>query len=275
MLWALDRAEDVLRWYREFIAQRPGGSEWLLRLPDRAGDGAIPGASLEREDVRHRLGLHAATRQMRRLPPSAPSSVRRPSIGWGRSPTRPSTACSTGSTRRATSGTGRPTSSRRSRTRPSPSTSNTARSCRPGSRPCTSTRSMAWPDGWPRTPRPGTTATPSGAWSSSGSVPIRLITTHMIAWARTTGEELHPFSAGGAYVNMMMDASDEGSRPGARLLPRPLRAPGEDQGPVRPAQPLPRQPEHQAGLIATQAIATPGNIMRPGPETRDLLPVFY
>ncbi|MEZ4505665.1 MAG: FAD-binding oxidoreductase [Thermomicrobiales bacterium] len=32
----------------------------------------------------------------------------------------------------------------------------------------------------------------------------------MTAWARSYWEALHPYSAGGAYVNMMMDASDEG-----------------------------------------------------------------
>jgi FAD/FMN-containing dehydrogenase len=32
----------------------------------------------------------------------------------------------------------------------------------------------------------------------------------MIAWARAYWAALHPFSAGGAYVNMMMDAGDEG-----------------------------------------------------------------
>jgi FAD/FMN-containing dehydrogenase len=32
----------------------------------------------------------------------------------------------------------------------------------------------------------------------------------MIAWARAYWAALHPYSAGGAYVNMMMDSSDEG-----------------------------------------------------------------
>jgi FAD/FMN-containing dehydrogenase len=32
----------------------------------------------------------------------------------------------------------------------------------------------------------------------------------MIDWARSYWRELHPYSAGGAYVNMMMDAADEG-----------------------------------------------------------------
>jgi FAD/FMN-containing dehydrogenase len=32
----------------------------------------------------------------------------------------------------------------------------------------------------------------------------------MIAWTRRYWEAVHPYSAGGAYVNMMMDAMDEG-----------------------------------------------------------------
>jgi FAD/FMN-containing dehydrogenase len=32
----------------------------------------------------------------------------------------------------------------------------------------------------------------------------------MIDWTRRYWEAMHPYSAGGAYVNMMMDAADEG-----------------------------------------------------------------
>ena len=32
----------------------------------------------------------------------------------------------------------------------------------------------------------------------------------MIAWTRADWAALHPYSAGGAYINMMMDATDEG-----------------------------------------------------------------
>jgi FAD/FMN-containing dehydrogenase len=32
----------------------------------------------------------------------------------------------------------------------------------------------------------------------------------MIAWTKAYWEAMHPYSAGGAYVNMMMDAADEG-----------------------------------------------------------------
>ena len=42
-------------------------------------------------------------------------------------------------------------------------------------------------------------------------------------WTVAYQEALHPYSAGGAYVNMMME---EGTGPRARQLPRQLRPPG-------------------------------------------------
>ena len=33
----------------------------------------------------------------------------------------------------------------------------------------------------------------------------------MIAWAREYWAALHPYSAGGAYINFMMDEADEGT----------------------------------------------------------------
>jgi FAD/FMN-containing dehydrogenase len=36
-------------------------------------------------------------------------------------------------------------------------------------------------------------------------------TERLTAWTRSYWRALHPYSAGGAYVNMMMDAADEGS----------------------------------------------------------------
>ena len=66
------------------------------------------------------------------------------------------TARSTRSSPPATSGTGGPTSSARSRTRRSSATSSSASSCRPGSRRCTSTRSTA---------RPTASARPTTPWA--------------------------------------------------------------------------------------------------------------
>jgi len=61
-------------------------------------------------------------------------------------------------------------------------------------------------------------------------------------WARATHQAMNPWSSGGAYVNFTL-------RPwggqGAGVLPaRHLRPPGGGEGPVRPDQPVPAQPEH-------------------------------
>ena len=73
-------------------------------------------------------------------------------------------------------------------------------------------------------------------------------------WVKDYWEELHPTSAGGAYVNFLMD---EGQGPGQGLLPRQLRPAGPGQAPVRPGQHLPRQPEHPAARPARR-LARPG-----------------
>ena len=57
-------------------------------------------------------------------------------------------------------------------------------------------------------------------------------------------EALHPYSAGGAYVNMMMDEGEDRVRASYRDNYTRL---AEDQGALRPGKPVPRQPEHQAG----------------------------
>ena len=60
-------------------------------------------------------------------------------------------------------------------------------------------------------------------------------------WSIDYFEALHPYLAGGAYVNMMMD---EGAGPRPRQLPGQLRTSGAKPRGVRPGQHLPRQPEH-------------------------------
>jgi hypothetical protein len=57
---------------------------------------------------------------------------------------------------------------------------------------------------------------------------------------------LHPYSAGGAYVNMMMD---EGERASACQLSRQLSPAGRDKGGVRPREPVPSQPKHPASWL--------------------------
>ena len=157
--------------------------------------------------------------------------------------TRRCRAPSTGSTRPATSGTGAPTSSRRSPTRRSRSTRGSAPRCRPGSRPCTCTRSTAPRTTSPRPTRPGATATRGGARSSRASIPTRPTSTRSGDWTVDYFEALHPYSAGGAYVNMMMDEGQERVRASYRDNYDRLARIKAD---VRPGQPLPGQPEHPA-----------------------------
>ena len=54
---------------------------------------------------------------------------------------------------------------------------------------------------------------------------------------------LHPYSAGGAYVNFMMDEGEAG----VRYRREKLRPPHADREAVRRGEPVSRQSEHQAG----------------------------
>ena len=63
------------------------------------------------------------------------------------------------------------------------------------------------------------------------------------AGASTTSEALHPYSAGGAYVNMMMDEGQERVRASYRGNYDRLARVKAD---LRPRQHVPRQPEHRA-----------------------------
>ena len=77
----------------------------------------------------------------------------------------------------------------------------------------------------------------------------------MIDWAREYWDALHPYSAGGAYVNFMMD---EGVDRVQATYRDNYQASGGDQGQVRPPEPLPREPEHQAaGLIGAPVPVRP------------------
>ena len=60
-----------------------------------------------------------------------------------------------------------------------------------------------------RCDRRESTGTRNGPRSSSASAPIRRTMRVMTAWARAYWEAMHPYSAGGAYVNFMMDEGDE------------------------------------------------------------------
>ena len=69
-------------------------------------------------------------------------------------------------------------------------------------------------------------------------------------WSIDYFEALHPYSAGGAYVNMMMDEGQERVRASYRDNYDRL---AQHQGDVRPGQPLPRQPEHPAEGVELRA----------------------
>ena len=65
-----------------------------------------------------------------------------------------------------------------------------------------------------------------------------------IAWTRALSAAIKPFATGRVYVNFIGDEGEE--RVVASFGARGLRAPAGDQGPLRPGQPVPQQPEHQA-----------------------------
>ena len=58
MLWSMEDAAEMMRWYRSFIAKAPDdvyGFFAFLTVPPAA---AVPRASAQQEDVRHRVVLH-------------------------------------------------------------------------------------------------------------------------------------------------------------------------------------------------------------------------
>ena len=62
-------------------------------------------------------------------------------------------------------------------------------------------------------------------------------------WAKDYWEELHPTSAGGAYVNFLMDEGQDRVRASYRGNYDRLT---QGQAALRPGQRVPRQPEHPA-----------------------------
>ncbi len=48
-----------------------------------------------------------------------------------------------------------------------------------------------------------------GPASSSASIPIRRTRAKLSEWAKAYWEELHPTSAGGAYINFMMEEGQD------------------------------------------------------------------
>ena len=248
--------------------RRPGA----LRLRrHRRGDALVPRAAARRCPRSSAAGSRCSPSRRRRRSPRSCGDARpaassgatpgrttgptRCSSRSGRSARRCWSGCSrcrsprcrarsTRSTRPGCSGTGGRTSSTRSPTRRSTCTSSTARSCRPVTPPCTCTRSTAPPAGCPtdatafayrdggwagvivgRRPRPGQRRPPSRQW------------------ARDYWEELHPTSAGGAYVNFMMNEGQDRVEASYRGNYDRL---AQVKQPLRPGQHVPHQPEHPA-----------------------------
>ena len=85
-------------------------------------------------------------------------------------------------------------------------------------------------------------------------------------WSRGYQEALHPHSAGGAYVNMMMDEGQERVRASYRDNYDRLARIKAD---VRPGQPVPGEPEHRAGRLARQAGRGDVAARRAGPLQRE------
>ena len=163
MLWPLEDAAEVMRWYRGFITKAPNTINGFFAFLTVPPGPPFPGASAQQEDVRHRLVLHRPAQEGRAGVQADPrvQDARR-STSSARFRIRRSRACSTVSTRRGCSGTGRPTSCASSATRPSRCTSSTARSCRPCSRRCICIRSTARRAASRTPPRRGPTATRCG-----------------------------------------------------------------------------------------------------------------
>ena len=259
--------------------ERPARAERLLRLHLGPAGAALPRGAPSAQGLRGRLVLRRRPRGRRRGdgPAAGRAAGARCCMGLRRCRSRRSRAPSTPSTRPATSGTGAPISSRRSpttRLRPTPSSEPR---CRPGSRRCTSTRSTEPPTTSAHpTPR-GATAT--RVWGSvfAGVDHDPANAEAIRRWCVDYFEALHPYSAGGAYVNMMMDEGQERVRASyGDNYDRLARIKAH----LRPGQPLPGEPEHPAAGVGVGAAngaircgrgrgalcgVAAGGVARPGP----------
>ena len=150
----------------------------------------------------------------------------------------------------ACSGTGRPTSSTTTPTRPSTCTSSTA----PQLPTMHSTMHIYPINGAAHRAAKGDTAfsfrDANFAQVIVGVDPDPANNERMTQWARDYWLAMHPHSAGGGYVNMIMDEGEDMVKAAYRdNYPRLAR----DQGQVRPGQPVPGEPEHQARQVTLRA----------------------
>ena len=110
------------------------------------------------------------------------------------------------------------------------------------------------------TPR-GATATRAGRPVIVGVDPDPANARAITAWSVDYQEALHPHSAGGAYVNMMMDEGQERVRASYRGNYERL---ARGQGDVRPGQRLPRQPERRTRPLKERVAGGSGGAARSG-----------
>ena len=80
MLWDMDQAAEIMKWYREFIVQGAGGDQRLLRISYGAAGAAVPGRTALQEDVRHRLVLQRGARERRTRSSSRCAASGRPAF---------------------------------------------------------------------------------------------------------------------------------------------------------------------------------------------------
>ena len=193
-------------------AERAARAERLLRLPHRAAGAALPRGAPPAQGLRRRLVLRRR-RRTTAAEAMAPllDALPEPLHARRRADAAPGAA---GRLRRALPA-GRPVVLARRLRQGDPrrggrrSTPGSAPRCRRGSRRCTCTRSTAPPTTSGRPTRPGATATRAGARCSPASIPTRRNVDAIRRWSVDYFEALHPYSAGGAYVNMMMDEGQE------------------------------------------------------------------
>ena len=217
-----------MRAYREFIPAAAARAERVLRVPDRAAGPAVPGGAARPAGLRHRVVLHRRPEDAAKAmaPMLAVGTPLMHGVGRDASPG------DAGRVRRALpagravvlAGRLRPRAVRRGDRR---ARQVGQRSCRPGSRPCTCTRSTARCTTCPTPTRRSATATCTWAEVIVGVDPDpanareltrlddRLLGGHPPALRRRRLRQLH-----------------DGRRPGAREgdLSRQLRPAGTDQG---------------------------------------------
>ncbi len=203
--WPIEQTAEVLHTYREFIGSAPRELSGFFAVM------TVPPAPMFPEELHLRkvcavvwcyTGSEDTVDGL--VAPLLAVGTRccTPS-GRCRSPR--SRACSTGSTTPACSGTGGATSSTSWTTPRSSSTRPSGRRCRRCSRRCTSTRSTGRPTTCPPPTRPSATATRASPRSSSASTRIPRTRPTIRQWTVDYFDATHPYSAGGSYVNFMMD----------------------------------------------------------------------